>query len=105
MTAEEFIQSLPARVDKGTIAGMNTNFYFDILGDNPTQYSVLIEEGEIRTAPGKVGDPTCTVTAKEKDLVAVVTGKMAPAMALMMGKVKVSNLNEMMKFAKIFGMM
>lgn len=105
MTAEEFIQSLPDKVDKDVIAGMNTNFYFDIQGDTSTQYSVLIEDGEIRTAPGQVGEPTCRVSAKEEDLIALVTGKMAPAMAMMMGKVKVSNIGEMLKFAKIFRLM
>ncbi len=102
MTARDYIQALPNNVTKEALEGKQTRFHFDISGDGGGQYTVAIDNGEIEVQEGLSGDPKCVVKAKDKDLVGVIKGTLNPMMAVMMGKLKISNLNEMMAYAKIF---
>ncbi|NJN33442.1 MAG: SCP2 sterol-binding domain-containing protein [Saprospiraceae bacterium] len=54
---------------------------------------------------GLIGAPDCTVTAKSDLLMRILNKEENPMMSVMTGKLKISNLSEMMKFAKIFGLM
>ena len=44
-------------------------------------------EGDVTFGP-LAGEPDCTVTASERDLLAVIQGKMSPARALLLRKVR-----------------
>lgn len=103
MTAAELILSLPEKVTPAAIEGKNTRFHFDIQGDGGGEFTVLIDDGKMEVQEGFHGDPKCVVRAKDADFMKVVSGKMNPMMAVMMQKLKISNLGEMMEYAKIFG--
>lgn len=103
MNALDFIQSLTSKVNKDAIAGHNTTFHFDIGGDNAGQKTVKITDGNLEVLDGLVGDSQCTVAVKGDTLMKIVKGEENPMMAFMMGKIKVSNPGELMKYAKIFG--
>ncbi len=105
MTAKEFLLALPSKVSPEAIEGHNTNFQFDLAGDDGGQYTLLIADGKASVVEGLEGESNCKVSAKGSDLMDVVEGRQNPMMAFMMGKIKVTNQGEMLKYAKILGLM
>ena len=105
MTAKEFLSSLPAKVPLDAIEGVDTLFHFDISGEGGTQATIGIKDGEVKFEEGLQGDPKCVVSASQENLKKVLSGSLNPMMAMMTGKIKISNTAEMMKYAKIFGLM
>ncbi len=105
MTTKEFLSSLPAKVPLEAIEGVDTLFHFDISGDGGTQATIGIKDGQVKYEDGLQGDPKCVVTASHDNLMKVLSGSLNPMMAIMTGKIKISNTGEMMKYAKLFGLM
>ena len=105
MTAKEYLSSLPAKVPLDAIEGVNTLFHFDISGEGGTQATLEIKDGEVTYQDGLQGDPKCVVSASHENLKKILSGSINPMMAIMTGKIKISNTGEMMKYAKIFGLM
>ncbi len=105
MTAAEFINSLPQKATPEALEGLATLFHFEISGDGGGDFTVEIANGKLTVAPGFSGEPKCTVKTKAETLVKVVRGEENPMSAVMFGKIKISNVGEMMKYAKIFGLM
>ncbi|MCY1376331.1 hypothetical protein D9M69_638130 [compost metagenome] len=54
---------------------------------------------------GAVEDAEVNITVKEEDLLSIIQGNTNPMMAMMMGKLKISNPGAMLKYAKILGLM
>jgi putative sterol carrier protein len=105
MTARDFILNLPKRVNTAALTDLDSTFHFDISGPNGGHFTVVVGSGEVNVETGLIGDPKCVVTVSDTNLEALLTGKLNPMMAMMMGKIKVSNTSEMMKYAKIFGLL
>ncbi len=105
MTAKEFLENLPSKVSPEAIEGHNTCFHFDLPGDGGGQYTLNIADGKVDVAEGLNGDAKCTVKSDANVLVDIVEGRQNPMMAFMMGKIKVDNQGEMLKYAKILGLM
>jgi len=105
MTAKEFITGLPEKVNPAVLEGVQTNFHFDIEGEGGGQFSVIVEGGKVAVKEGFEGEAKCKVSAKADNLMGVVKGDINPMMAVLTGKVKISNQAEMLKYAKIFGLM
>ncbi len=106
MTAKDFIYSLPKKVPSAALEGAETLFHFDLTGEEDGgQYSLEIKEGKLEVKEGFEGEPKCKVTSKAANFVKVVTGEINPMMALLTGKIKISNQGEMLKYAKVFGLM
>jgi putative sterol carrier protein len=103
MTAQEFFESLPSKVNPEAIAGLSSVFHFDI-GD-AGQYTLNLADGKLNVAQGLEGEPSCKVSASQETLIGLLTKDVNPMMAMMTGKLKISNPGEMMKYAKIFGLM
>jgi putative sterol carrier protein len=103
MDIKDFIYSLPAKVNPDTVAGLSTVFHFDI--SDAGQYTVTLDNGKIAVAEGLVGEAKCKVSTSAETLRKVLTKEMNPTMAVMMGKLKISNLSEMMTYAGKFGLM
>jgi crotonobetainyl-CoA:carnitine CoA-transferase CaiB-like acyl-CoA transferase/putative sterol carrier protein len=102
VTALQILESIPYRFRAEKAVGYNTLFHFDITGDETLQYTVEIKDGQCFLSKGLVGSPVCTVKTKASVYVDLETGKANPQMALMLGKVKISNIAAMMQFAKCF---
>ena len=104
-TAAEFIQSLPSKASPEALEGMDTNFFFDLKGEGGGQYSVVAENGQLKVHEGRVGEAKCEVKADADKFMDVVRGDTNAMMAVMTGKLKISNTGEMLKYAKAFGLM
>ncbi len=105
MTAREFILNLPQKLNKDLLADKTTTFHFKIDGENGGNFTVDIRDGNCTVTEALVGEPKCTVTAKDKNLEGIVSGDINPMMAVMTGKVKFDNQGELLKYAKVFGLM
>ena len=105
MTAKEFIHSLPSRVNQDAIADKETTFHFDVEGEGGGQYTVTIKDGKTEVQEGLIGEAKCVVKTNNDNFLGVINGTLNPLMAIMMGKLKLSNQGEMLKYAKIFGLM
>ena len=100
-TAREILYSLPSRlkVDKvdADTAGI---FHFKMDGEG--DFTITLKDKKVTVEEGLIGEPTCEVKAKAADYAAIELGKTNAQMAFMMGKIKISNLGEMMKFMGMF---
>jgi putative sterol carrier protein len=103
-TAREFIMSIPSRINPEAIADKDTCFHFAVSGDGGGDFTATIKDGKAEVVEGHVGEAKCTIKTTDKVLTDILEGKQNPQMAVLMGKLKISNLSEMMKFAKIMGL-
>lgn len=105
MTSKEFLLGLPTKIKPSAIEGMESNFHFDLEGEGGGQLTVQIANGEVCVDEGFVGEPICTVKATDENFKKILKGELNPMMALLTGKLKISNQAEMLKFAKALGWM
>ncbi len=105
MTAKEYLNQLPEKVAPEALEGKNSVFHFDLTGEGGGQISVLLVDGKLEVKEGFHGDPRCEVKASDENFMGVINKTTNPFMALMTGKVKISNQGELLKYAKIFGIM
>lgn len=103
MTATEFLKELPAKIKPEQLEGLETVFHFIL--EEQGEYTVTVRNGQIFTEEGLSDEPKCVVKSKPDILVALINGDMNPMMAVMTGKIKISNPGEMIKYAKVFGLM
>jgi putative sterol carrier protein len=105
MTAREVILDLPRKFNPEAVPGANSVFHFKISGDTGGDFTASVSNGVCKVEEGLLDDPKCVISSTDQMLVDIVTGKQNAQMAVFMGKIKISNLGEMMKFAKPFGLM
>ena len=105
MTTKEFLLNLPQKINPALLEGMNTVFHFDLEGEGGGQVSVIVENGHMLSKEGLIGTANCVIKAQASDLKKVFKGELNPMMAILTGKLKISNQTEMLKFAKLLGWM
>ncbi len=101
-TAAEIIRSLPQRIKSDKAGHLNAIFQFDIEGERGGQFTATIIDGVCTVTDGLTGTANCVVKAKDKDYEDVELGRTNAQMAVMMGKIKISNIGEMLKFMEYF---
>ena len=74
-------------------------------GEGGGQVTLKLEDGQLTTEDGLQGEAKCKVSADAGDLKKLLKGELNPMMALLTGKIKISNQAEMLKYAKVFGLM
>ena len=102
-TAKEIIYSLPTRLRADKVDD-NAVHRFHFLLDGPTggNFTVTLKDKQVVVLDGLVDEPTCEIRAKATDYEDLELGRGNPQMMFMMGKIKVSNLGEVMKFVTYF---
>ena len=63
---------------------------------------VVIENGQCTVSTGLVGEAKCLVEATGSDYLAIERNEVRPEMAFMQGKIKLSNLPEMLTLMQVF---
>jgi len=101
-TARDILYSLPARLKQDKAEGMESVFHFSLEGENGGDYTVSLKDSVCKVEEGHIGEAACVVKAKASTYADVELGRTNPQMAVMMGKIKISNLGEMMKFISLF---
>ena len=102
ITARQILASAPSRFRSEKAQNLNLTFHFIISGDENFELSLIIKDATCTLIEALQGTPSCVIKTSAKTYIDLETGKANPQMALMMGKVKVSNISEMMQFAKCF---
>ncbi len=103
MDVKEFLFNLPNKVNADAVEGMSTVFHFDMA--DAGQYTVQLDNGKMNVSEGLSGEAACKVSASADTLGKLLSRDLNPMMAMMTGKLKISNPGEMLKYAKIFGLM
>ncbi|MBC8046769.1 MAG: SCP2 sterol-binding domain-containing protein [Fimbriimonadaceae bacterium] len=102
-TAKEIILSLTERFrPEKAEPGYETTFHLDISGERGGQYTVNIQDRKIDVQEGLNGTAKCIVRAKDEVYEDVEWERTNPQMAFMLGKIKVSDIGEMLDFASLF---
>ncbi len=101
-TAQEIVRSLPSRLEREKLNGYETVVHLQISGDNGGDFTVTVSAGECSVVEGLNGEAKCVVKTKDKTYADIEWGRANPQMAFMTGKIKISNLPEMMQFTKMF---
>jgi len=105
MNSRDFIYKLPSKISPEAIEGHETTFHFDLEGETGGKYTVAVANGKATVMDGLVGDATCVIRASDENFMKLINGDLNPMMAVLTGKVKISNQGEMLRYAKIFGLM
>ncbi len=102
MTLNDYFGGLQERVKPSDLEGVDTVINFDLKG---REVHVVVKDGQIGVQEGSAENAEVNITAKEDDLLSIIKGDSNPMMAMMMGKLKISNPAAMMKYAKLLGLM
>lgn len=101
-TAAAIVRSLPQRFLADKAGDTQAVVHLDLAGDGGGQFTVTIGKGACRVDEGLHGQASCVVKAKAGVYRDIELGKTNPQTAFMLGKIKVSNIPEMLKFTKLF---
>lgn len=101
-TAAEMIRSLPDRFRPEKAGDWETVFHFDVAGPGGGRFTVMVRKGVCTVEDGLKGAPECVVKTSDHVYRDVELGKANAEMALITGKIKISDLAEMMRFIKAF---
>jgi putative sterol carrier protein len=100
MTAQEFFEALPEKVDPAKTAGMNNSYVFDI--DGVGQWTVAVADGVVTVEDG-VRQADCTISASEETLTKIAKGEANATTAYMTGKLKIDgDMGAALKLQKLF---
>ncbi|MFN8286450.1 MAG: acyl-CoA dehydrogenase family protein [Chitinophagales bacterium] len=102
-SARDIIYSLPQRLraDKVDDTALH-RFHFVLDGPSGGNFTVTLKDKAVTVEDGLVDEPTCKISAKATDYEDLEHGRGNPQMMFMMGKIKVTNLGEVMKFVTYF---
>lgn len=101
MTAKEIVLGLPSRF-KGEGGSDSGTFHFKLEGEGGGEFTVSVANGACTVAEGLSGDADCVISASASDFEDAELGRTNKQMAVMMGKIKISNLGAMLKFLSLF---
>jgi putative sterol carrier protein len=105
MTAKEIILALPDKIDKAAVEGKETIFHIVLSGEGGGNFSLNLKDNILNISEELIGEPKCTVKTDAESFVKLVKREANPMLMLLTGKVKIDNQGELLKYAKIFGLM
>lgn len=103
MDIKQFLKNLPQNVHANAIEDVNTLFHFDMGDSLDDKYTVTVADGTINVSTGLNGEAKCVVKASPDTLTRLINKDLNPMTAMMTGKIKISNISELMKHAKTLG--
>jgi putative sterol carrier protein len=103
MNLANFFEELPSKVNSDALEGKQATFHFDV--DGGGQYTVALADGKMQVTQGINGEADCKVTTSLENFEKLLKGDLNPMMAMMTGKLKISNPGKMLEYAKMFGLM
>ncbi len=101
-SAREIILDLPARFKSDQAEGINFIIHLIASGMHGGDFTIIVNNKNCTVREGLTETATCTVKTTAETYVGMENGKINPTMAIMTGKVKVSNISQMIKFTSLF---
>lgn len=103
MKAADLIKSFENRIEtQGLSQDEEKIFHFRLSGEGGGDFTVELKNKKIKVSEGIKGEPDCEIKAKASDYVALELGELNPQWAFLTGKIKVSNIAELLKFKSHF---
>jgi putative sterol carrier protein len=102
VNATELIKSLPSRLKAGAGEDVDIIYHFIISGEHGGNFTVRVKQGVVTVEDGLKDEPKCVVSAKDSDYEDVEYGRTNAQMAVLLGKIKVSNIGSILKFVEMF---
>jgi len=100
VSAREFFEGLPARVEASRIEGMNQSYLFDVEGEGV--WLVDVRDGTVTVTEG-TSPADATIKTSGETFTKIVDGTQNPTTAYMTGKLRVEgDLGAAMKLQKLF---
>ena len=100
--AADIIKHLPNRLKTDKVGDQEGNFHWIVSGERGGEFTVTVKDAKCEVQKGLHGEPGCVIRASDQDFEDVQHGRTNAQMAVMMGKIKISNLGEMLKFMSFF---
>jgi putative sterol carrier protein len=69
--------------------GVHARYQWELSGPNGGQWWIDVNDGKYKMGKGKISNPSVTFVARDKDWVAVSTGKLGGTWAYMTGRLKI----------------
>ena len=88
---------IPARAE-----GFDATIHFDFSKDKSGQFTFRVNKGTLSIKEGLHGGASCLVRCKGQTFLDIELGKTSAEKAFLMGRLKVSNIKQMLKFRKLF---
>ena len=92
---------LPAGIDATKAQGWNARIHVELI-DGDDGYTLSATNGRLTTRRGLHGKPTCVLTTDEATAYGVFRGELDGTQAYMTGKLKISNVGDMMAFTDTY---
>jgi putative sterol carrier protein len=102
MTIQNYFDNLSTKINPDDLEGIDTKINFDLKGQ---EVFLEVKDKKITVHQGQADNAEVNIKASPDDLLSIIKGDTNPMMAMMMGKLKISNPGAMMKYAKILGLM
>lgn len=77
-TIKEVIQTLPNIFKPEKAKGWNRNILFDLQGEEPSQWTLTIENGTASVEEGNTKQPKLTIIGNSEHIVQMFTGEVPP---------------------------
>ncbi len=100
--AVEAIKALPERFQAEAVPGWSAVFHLELEDAQPAQWTLSIGEGQCSLNEGLTGEADCLVQMDAATFAEIDSGATDPQAAFMAGKVKVSDLAQMLNYLKAF---
>ncbi len=80
-------------------------FHFKISGEEGGEYTVTIKDKQLRVRTGLHQEPKCEISASDINFKNILLKISNPGIALANGKLQITNVAEVLKFAKPLGLL
>lgn len=102
LTVEGLMNSLPGRFRPEKLPDYAGVFHFHLAGADAPEWTVSMADGVCSATPGLEGEAVCLVEMDAETYLGIETGRVNPQAAFMSGKIKVSDIAQMMNYLKAF---
>jgi putative sterol carrier protein len=103
MTPQDIFDGIARDFDPASAPGLTGSIQFELSGDNGGQWYVKVEDGRLEVGKGAIEPASLTVSANAADYIDIATGKTAPQMAFMQGKLRLKgDMGLAMKLQPLF---
>ncbi len=89
-SVQEVFDTMPKVFSAANAAGVDMVFQFNITGDEPGEWNVVVKDGACQVEKGTHASPTVTLTMADQDWIAMCNGQLDGMSAFMSGKLKAS---------------
>lgn len=100
---ENLMQQALAAFQPEAAAGVNARVQFNITGNQGGNWVATIKDQKLSVEPGVAENPNLTIGADTQDIFNLISGKLNPMRAFMLGKVQIKgDMNLAMRLASLF---